>query len=171
MTARFTHPMNIREGAEGDTGLDEDSNPLRRWPRTPRSGTSYLSYSKGRSLQTTVGENLQVTTPSLHSSHGLHREKLAFSLTYLLPPYPPPTAMLASESTASGTGPLFRSQPCVDAIDEANMNRGLVALFDASARFMRYRVPRMFGSNVVSDRLKSICQALWMINVTESRIC
>lgn len=58
MTAKFAHFMNIWEGAKGDTGLDEDGNPLRRRPRTPRSGASYLSYSKGRSLQTTVGKNL-----------------------------------------------------------------------------------------------------------------
>ena len=79
--------------------------------------------------------------------------------------------MLVSESISSGTGPFFRSQPCADVIDEANMNRGLIAFFDAIARSMRYRVPRMFGSNVDREWLKSIRQALWITSVIDSRIC
>ena len=126
----LTHHENARERAKCKAGLD-DRNPFHNRLSSPRSCTSYLSCWKDRSWQTTFGDDRWLT-PSLTKCAASQWE-LTLLLTCLPLPYPSPTVVLASKMTSCGTGSVL-SQARADVIDDMNMNRGLAALFNASAR-------------------------------------
>ena len=75
----------------------------------------------------------------------------------------------ASVTTSSGKGPFSGFHDCADVMDEVYRNRVDAGLGPESAKSMRLRVPRMFGSKDPSDWLKSTFQATWMITEAESR--